>query len=93
MAKKTMSKPRAFALDPLHFGLAAGIFFGLIVFFTTLVSANNGYGAMFLNLLMSIYPGYKITYVGSLIGLVYGFLDGFIGCYVFAWLYNYLLGH
>jgi hypothetical protein len=39
---------------------------------------------------MRIYPGYSLTVVGSLIGLVWGFVDGLICGFIFAWLYNKL---
>lgn len=39
-----------------------------------------------------IYPGYYITAVGSLVGLVWAFIDGLIGGVIFAWLYNMFAG-
>jgi hypothetical protein len=41
-------------------------------------------------LLGSIYRGYTITPVGSLIGLAWAVVDGLIGGAIFAWLYNKL---
>ncbi len=35
-----------------------------------------------------LYRGYRITPIGSLIGLAWGLADGFAGGVVFAWLYN-----
>ena len=75
-------------LNAKSFGLAGGILWGALILIITLIATNTNYGAEFLNLLASIYPGYKITYLGSIIGLIYGFIDGFVGCYIFAWLYN-----
>jgi hypothetical protein len=75
-------------MDKMAFGLAGGILWGACMLLTTLVSAANGYGAGLLNAMASIYPGYAVTYVGSLVGMVYGFVDAFVGCYLFAWLYN-----
>lgn len=66
-------------LDPKRLGLA-----------TTLISVHIGYAAEFLNCMTSIYPGYAISPMGSLIGLVYGLLDGFVDLYLIAWLYNFL---
>lgn len=40
-----------------------------------------------------VYRGYRISPLGSLIGLVYGFFDGFVCGAIFAWLYNRLSGH
>ncbi len=38
-----------------------------------------------------IYPGYEISPVGSIIGLLWGLGDGFFGGWIFAWLYNRLV--
>jgi len=35
-----------------------------------------------------IYRGYRITPIGSVIGLVWAFFDALIGGLIFAWLYN-----
>lgn len=45
-----------------------------------------------LGLLRAYYPGYSVTWTGSLLGLVYGGLTGFAlgGCV--AWLYNLIAG-
>jgi hypothetical protein len=77
-------------LDPKRLGLAAGILSGLAMFILTIVSMKTGYGAAWLNLVMSIYPGYTITFVGAFIGFIYGFIDGFVCLYLFGWLYNRL---
>jgi hypothetical protein len=42
------------------------------------------------SLISSIYIGYSITPIGSLVGLVWAFFDGLIGGAIFAWLYNKL---
>ena len=39
-----------------------------------------------------IYRGYKISPVGSVIGLAWGLGDGFVGGALFAWIYNKLIG-
>ena len=41
-------------------------------------------------ILGSIYRGYMITPVGSLIGLVWDVVDGLIGGFILAWIYNKL---
>lgn len=38
--------------------------------------------------LIKLYPGYAVTPVGSLIGMLGGFVDALIGGAIFAWLYN-----
>jgi hypothetical protein len=74
-----------------HAALAGGIVWGVALFLTTLIAVwTGGYAMSFLQVVASIYPGYSISYVGSLIGLIYGFLDVFIGVYIVVWVYNLL---
>jgi len=80
-------------LDAVKFALAAGIFWGGALFVFTVVAAFTGYGTEWLNsFIATIYPGFSVSYGGSLLGLIYGFIDGFIGCWIFAAIYNKLLG-
>ena len=79
-------------LNARNFGLAGGILWGVWMFIFTLLSIYTGYGIMFRDLMVDVYPGYSITFFGSVVGFIYGFLDGFIGLYIFAWLYNKLNG-
>ena len=48
------------------------------------------YGRSFLEVMSSIYPGYKLTgTMGSvLVGSLYGMLDGAVGGALFGWVYN-----
>jgi hypothetical protein len=72
-------------------GIAAGL---LWAFSFLLVSVCNyvwpPYGQPFLDLVSSLYPGYKA--VGSprsiIIGIFYALFDGAIGGVLFAWFYN-----
>ncbi len=74
-----------------RFALAGGIVWGLCLFATTLVSVyTNGFAKAFLDGVGSIYPGYSISVVGSVVGLIYGFFDVFIGVYLFTWVYKAL---
>lgn len=52
-----------------------------------------GYGGAFLEVVASIYPGYKVTeeVTSVLIGSGYALVDGLVGGLVFAWIYNLLL--
>lgn len=78
------------SLNPKAFGLTAGIILSLVLLVTTLISISTGYAALFLNIFVSIYPGYSISPLGSIIGLIYGFADASIGFYIFALIYNWL---
>lgn len=76
-------------LRPLALGIGLGTVWGVSLFITTWVSYFSGYGRLFLEVLaQSIYPGYSISPLGSLLGLFYGFLDGLISGSCIAWLYN-----
>jgi hypothetical protein len=48
------------------------------------------YGGAFLELMSSVYPGYKAAagFGNIIVGTLYAVLDGAIGGAVFAWVYN-----
>lgn len=77
-------------LNAKKFGLAGGIIWALCMFFTTIISIYTGYAGQWLSLMSDIYPGYHITWWGSIVGAIYGFFDAFIGLFLLAWLYNKL---
>ena len=75
--------------------ITAAIFWGLAILIVG--SANMafpGYGANFLEVVGSIYPGYHPgTGISSvIIGSLYGIVDAGIGAAIFAWLYNFIEG-
>ncbi len=75
---------RAFLkIDPLALGLANGVILGISLFiFTLIVYSSQLYSVMrFLGLLDQYFPGYTISYAGSLIGFLYAGLVGFL----FGW--------
>ncbi len=71
---------------------AGAILWGLIVL---LVGVANliwpPYGAAFLSLMSSVYPGYKVAAsLGNVIvGTLYAVVDGAFGGALFAWIYNH----
>lgn len=78
---------------PVALGIGLGTVWGVSLFLTTWVSYFTGYGRLFLEVLaQSIYPGYTISPVGSILGLLYGFLDGLISGFFIAWIYNKMAG-
>jgi hypothetical protein len=52
--------------------------------------AAPSYGAEFLKVTASIYPGFHAsrTFPDVLVGIAYGLLDGAVGGLLFAWLFN-----
>ena len=77
-------------LNPLAFGLAAGLLWGSAVLLVSIAHAIwPSYGGAFLALIGSIYPGYQPGGGGSiLVGTLYGLVDGGIAGCILAWLYN-----
>jgi hypothetical protein len=69
------------------FAVAAGILWGFLLFAFTLLEAARGEGHT-LRALSALYPGYAVTYLGSVVGLVYGFVSGALIGAAFCWLYN-----
>lgn len=80
-------------LNVKAFGLACGLIWGLGLFFLTWwVIAFEG-ATQQITMIGHLYRGYRISPMGSIIGLVWGFFDALIGGAVFAWLYNLLTGY
>ncbi|MCK4909900.1 MAG: bacteriophage holin [Planctomycetes bacterium] len=75
-------------LNPMAFGLAAGIFWGVCLFLWTMAAVLFGYAEEPLELFEHIYPWYTVSIKGSFLGLIWGLIDGFVACGIFAWLYN-----
>ena len=74
--------------------ITAAIFWGgalLIVGSTNIIFP--GYGSNFLEVMGSIYPGYRPStgFYSVIIGSLYGVVDAGIGATIFAWLYNFIL--
>ncbi len=73
------------------FAVAAGMLWGFLLFALTLLEAARGAGHT-LGALSAVYPGYSVTYLGSVAGLVYGFVSGALIGAAFCWLYNRFAG-
>jgi len=76
----------------MSLGWTVAAIWGAIVFLVALANLFfSGYGAAFLGLVDSIYPGYAVGkwgFGGVLVGTAYAFVDGLVIGIVFAWLYN-----
>ncbi|NIP17910.1 MAG: hypothetical protein GWM87_06960 [Xanthomonadales bacterium] len=74
------------------FALACGILWSAALFLVTwwviVLEGSSGNPTW----IGSIYIGYNISPLGSIIGAAWGFVDGLIGGAVLAWLYNKLAG-
>lgn len=71
-------------------GLVLGIVGGTLIFLATnwLVIKGGPDAGRHLNLLSNFYYGYRVSFVGSLIGFVYAFVTGYIFGLLVAYLYN-----
>ncbi len=75
--------------------LTAGLFLGVS---TCLIGCVNlidaSYGGPYLTAISSVYPGFEASRsVGSvIIGTIYGLVDGACAGFLFAWIYNKLVG-
>jgi hypothetical protein len=71
-------------------GLVLAVVSGIGLFAATLWLVVKGGPVVgpHLSLLAQFFPGYSVTYFGSVVGLVYGFIVGYVGGWSVAWLYN-----
>jgi hypothetical protein len=71
-------------------GIVTGIVLGLVIFISTnwLVIKGGPVVGPHLGLLAQFFPGYEVTFRGSLIGCAYGFVVGFVGGSFVAVVYN-----
>jgi len=75
-------------LSPKAFGLACGIFWGLVLCAATLLAVYTGYLKHLVDLMVNVYPYYEVSALGAVFGLLWGFVDGLIAGLIFAWIYN-----
>jgi len=75
-------------------GLALGLICGLGIFLATnllIIKGGDPIGPH-LSLLSQYFLGYRVTFLGSLIGFAYGFAVGTISGALISWIYNKLAG-
>lgn len=71
-------------------GVAVGLLLGLAIFIATnwLVLKGGPIVGPHLGLLGQFFIGYRVTFLGSLVGFGYGFVCGFLAGYFLATVYN-----
>jgi len=94
--EKTLEKvvlTRLLRLNATMQGVVTGIVAGLGIFVATnwLVLKGGDVVGPHLGLLGQFFFGYKVTFVGSLIGFAYAFVTGFLIGYFVARIYNYMV--
>lgn len=77
-------------LNAKIFGLILGIIFGLIIFIATnwLVLKGGKVVGPHLQLLGQFFIGYKVSFLGSIIGFFWGFAVGSLIGTTIGWIYN-----
>jgi hypothetical protein len=87
-------RTRVVRLNAVAQGVTVGLVAGLGLFVATnwLILKGGRDVGKHLNLLGNYFIGYRVTFVGSLIGLAYGFVVGFSGAFLFARIYNWIAG-
>lgn len=77
-------------LDRIAMGISTGVVTGIVLFIATLILVLKGGDTVgpHLGLLSQYFPGYQVTWWGSLLGLLYGFGSGFVLGSLFATIRN-----
>ena len=85
---------RVLRLNAVVSGLAVGLTVGLALFVATnwLVIKGGDVVGPHLGLLSQFLVGYRVTFLGSLIGFAYVFVLGFLAGYFVARVYNWVVG-
>jgi hypothetical protein len=74
-------------------GITLGLLCGFGLFLATLFLVLKGgprVGAH-LGLLNQFFPGYRVTFAGSFLGLIYGFAVGYVSGWIVATVYNWVV--
>lgn len=84
---------RLLRLNTAVSGLLTGLLSGLAVFIATnwLVLKGGDVVGPHLSLLSQFFIGYRVTFLGSLIGFAYAFVWGFVSGFFISWMYNRLV--
>ena len=78
-------------LNVKAFALTCSVLWGLGIFLVTwmIIGLEGASGER--TVLGKVYRGYRVTPLGSLVGLLWGLADCFVGGALFAWVYNRML--
>lgn len=87
---ETLVRTRILRLNAVLHGMVTGLVAGMALFIATnwLVLKGGRVVGPHLSLLGQYFVGYRVTFLGSLIGFCYAFVLGFVLAYVVATLYN-----
>ncbi len=88
---KTCSEGKLCGLNAPKFALTLGIMCGLIMLILGAAATYANYGVELVKIMSSVYPGYDMTLVGSIVGLLWGVIEGLLLGFIFASVYNKLI--
>ncbi len=93
-ALENVALTRLMRLNAVIQGLVTGVLAGLAIFIATnwLIIKGGTVVGPHLALLGQFFVGYRVTFVGSLVGFAYGAVLGFGVGYGVAMMYNWLAG-
>ena len=80
-------------INPINAGLAGGIIGAFIIFLSTLTAVLGHSKAAHFFADKSVWKkyGYRVTWIGSVVGAIIGFVYGFLIWCFFAVIYNYFI--
>lgn len=87
---KNVTKAQAYRLCPKCFALAIGLVWGIAVLLTGWI-AMSGWGSEFVEVMSSIYTGYKATFVGGIVGGIWAFFVGALLGWGISFVHNKLM--
>ncbi len=88
----SLVRTRVLRVDPMVLGLTVGLISGAALMLATIVLLLKGGSVIgpHLALLNQVYVGFRVTWVGSLIGFAYAGATGFVAAYCGATFYNWI---
>ena len=75
-------------LDVGALGVAFGITWAIGILVLGWIGWLSGWGISMINVIGSVYLGFKPTFGGTILGAIWAFVDFFIGGVIFALIYN-----
>ncbi len=75
------------------FSISAAIIWGTYILIIGWLATAGWGNHQMVNVISSLYIGFKPTFFGSIIGCLWGILDGLVGGYLFVNLYNRFFGN
>jgi len=83
---------RMLRIDATLWGITAGLLFGIGLFVATnwLVIQDGPTVGKHLQLIGHYFLGYRVTFVGSLIGFAWAFISGFVAIWLLVSVYNFV---